>query len=183
MGWRHVLKRWCLLCSPGLLVVLAAVGPVGWLWLAVGAAAVWAALCLTLATRDVVRPWAAAAMGAVLLVGYAGLVVVSVALGWLVLALGLLSTPPVTRVLRRELERRHGHGEPGPRTMTDTELCQAWRRTYAELDGARDPERRAGLVGLRQAYLDELGRRHPGAIERWLSSGASADGTPDLSRP
>jgi hypothetical protein len=63
-------------------------------------------------------------------------------------------------------------------TLDDEALCQAWRRSFVHLTACRLPSRRLELVSLRQAYLDELGRRHPAAVDSWLASGARAASNP-----
>jgi hypothetical protein len=63
-------------------------------------------------------------------------------------------------------------------TLDDEALCQAWRRSFVHLSACRLPSRRLELVGLRQIYLDELGRRHPAAVDSWLASGARAASNP-----
>jgi len=66
-------------------------------------------------------------------------------------------------------------------TLTDEELCQAWRasfRTLEQLLVASDTARQAQLISRRQQYLDELERRHPNGFARWLASGARPAGDP-----
>jgi len=63
--------------------------------------------------------------------------------------------------------------------LTDEELCLAWRRSFLGLERARTTVARRDVVRLRQAYLDELARRHPSGIQAWFDSGARAAGGPD----
>lgn len=63
-------------------------------------------------------------------------------------------------------------------TLDDEALCRAWRRSFVHLSASRLPSRRLEVVSLRQAYLDELARRHPEAVVRWLASGARAASNP-----
>lgn len=63
-------------------------------------------------------------------------------------------------------------------SLDDEALCQAWRRSFVHLSACRLPSRRLELVSLRQIYLDELGRRHPAAVDSWLASGARAASNP-----
>jgi hypothetical protein len=63
-------------------------------------------------------------------------------------------------------------------TLDDEALCRAWRRSFVHLSASRLPARRLELVSLRQAYLDELDRRHPAAVQSWLVSGARAASNP-----
>lgn len=67
------------------------------------------------------------------------------------------------------------------RSLTNQELCRAWRISYTALQriqGTEDITHQAGLIALRQAYLDELERRDPHGFARWLSSGARPSSDP-----
>lgn len=64
-----------------------------------------------------------------------------------------------------------------PEGLDDAALCQAWRRSFLLLQTSR-VDRVVRVVELRQQYLDELERRHPAGISRWLASGARAAGNP-----
>lgn len=64
-------------------------------------------------------------------------------------------------------------------TMTDGELCLAWRRSFVTLTATFDPARRAHVVALRQVILDELELRHSAGLHAWLHSGARAASGPD----
>jgi hypothetical protein len=66
-------------------------------------------------------------------------------------------------------------GLPG---LDDGAICVAWRRSYLHLEVAPPAGRRLEVVRLRQLYLDELSRRHPAQVRRWLASGARAAGNP-----
>jgi hypothetical protein len=63
--------------------------------------------------------------------------------------------------------------------LTDDELCLAWRRSFLGLERARTTIALQDVVRLRQAYLDELARRHPTGMQAWFDSGARAAGGPD----
>lgn len=65
------------------------------------------------------------------------------------------------------------------RTLSDLELCRAWRRSFLVLDAAASPVIRLAVVQLRQAYLDELGRRRPDALQAWFDAGGRAASGPD----
>lgn len=52
-----------------------------------------------------------------------------------------------------------------------SQLCHLWRATFWTVRDLHDPERALHVVELRQAVLDELERRHPDEVDRWLSSG------------
>jgi hypothetical protein len=84
----------------------------------------------------------------------------------------LVSAPPSETV----------HPLPGPTQagrLTDEELCLAWRRSFLGLERARTTIALQDVVRLRQAYLDELARRHPTGMQAWFDSGARAAGGPD----
>ncbi len=66
----------------------------------------------------------------------------------------------------------------GITSLDDETLCQAWRLSFLQLATCRLPARRLEIVHLRQVYLDELARRHPAAVRRWLASGARAASNP-----
>lgn len=93
--------------------------------------------------------------------------------------------------------RDHEATEPGPTTgvprpgvpddprcayvrITDlgtAELCHLWRVTYWAVRDTRSPTRARHVVEVRHAVLDELEKRHPEAVARWLRSGHhGADG-------
>jgi hypothetical protein len=112
------------------------------------------------------------------------------------LALGVLSHPRVLRLARGSRtaapERTDlpvsapadetVHPLPGPTQagrLTDEELCLAWRRSFLSLERARTSVALQDVVRLRQAYLDELARRHPSGLQAWFDSGARAAGGPD----
>lgn len=63
----------------------------------------------------------------------------------------------------------------GLRALTLTELCWGWRASFTALDRA-DPlveyRRWAALVAVRRCYLDEIARRDPEGLARWLYAGA-----------
>ena len=60
--------------------------------------------------------------------------------------------------------------------LRTVELCQLWRASHWMVREAR-PRRALRLVRLREEVLDELERRHPDAVNEWLSSGHhTADG-------
>jgi hypothetical protein len=64
-------------------------------------------------------------------------------------------------------------------SMTDQELCRSWRRSYVLLDAASSPASRLTIVQLRAAYLEELERRQPRALQAWLDAGGRAASGPD----
>ena len=62
--------------------------------------------------------------------------------------------------------------------LDDAQLCLAWRRSFLPLTACDDAAAQLRIVRLRQTYLDELTRRHPAEMARWLDSGARAAGNP-----
>jgi hypothetical protein len=62
--------------------------------------------------------------------------------------------------------------------LTDSELCLCWRRSYVVLHEAMDPLQRAWVAAVRRHYLDEMERRDPDGLHRWLDAGARAAGDP-----
>src|SRR4051794_19620287 len=60
------------------------------------------------------------------------------------------------------------------RSMSDQELCRAFRRSCVLLDRADEPYEQLRLVVLREAYLNEMSRRDPAGFAVWLASGARA---------
>jgi hypothetical protein len=90
---------------------------------------------------------------------------------------GLLPFPGAgglkTRVVLTELP-----DADGLTALDDQEICVAWRRSYLQLEEPVPTGRRLEVVRLRQLYLDELSRRHPAELRRWLASGARAAGNP-----
>lgn len=62
--------------------------------------------------------------------------------------------------------------------LDDYQLCHGWRASYTCLVLAPTAAERLELVHVRQAYLDEMERRHPAGLRAWLDSGARAAGDP-----
>ena len=50
------------------------------------------------------------------------------------------------------------------------DLCQLWRRTYFEILDAVPPSDTAAVAHYRQCILDEIDRRNPGGLNRWLAT-------------
>lgn len=64
-------------------------------------------------------------------------------------------------------------------SLTDAELCLAWRASSAALElASSDLTKQAELVTARQNYLDELERRDPPGFQCWLADGARPDSDP-----
>lgn len=61
------------------------------------------------------------------------------------------------------------------RLLSTAQLCWGWRVSFTALertDGRADRRRWTGLVEVRQRYLDEIARRDPAGLARWLYAGA-----------
>lgn len=120
----------------------------------------------------------------------------------LLLLLGIGSSPAVIRLCRRRFrqsgqdsasappaERSDQTAEPAaaeagddaqpqPQSLTDAQLCTAWRVSFSALEKARTEQQRLRIVEERQDCLDELERRNPHGLAAWLASGARAAGDP-----
>lgn len=118
-------------------------------------------------------------------------------LGGLGLLIGVLlavTSPPLIDTYGRWLEQwrleRRGAQVPAderevsnhPRRrctdMTTAELVLAWRVSFNSLLRAQTTAATNEIVARRQQYLDELERRDPDGIRRWLDSGARAASDP-----
>lgn len=73
---------------------------------------------------------------------------------------------------------------PGPRplvrvlaSLSTPALCAEWQRSLHMLTDATDPTARDGIAELRRRYLDELERRDPAAVARWLAADPRPAGT------
>jgi hypothetical protein len=132
-------------------------------------------------------------IGAVVMVGFAGL---SALMGaWVLLVCMLLacSSPGAMRFYRRKVPRagvdtRCRPRDDGPpptehpateaereaREMTDEELCQVWQASFHALQAASSPALQAKIVATRHSYLDELARRNAVGLDAWVSSGRAA---------
>lgn len=62
--------------------------------------------------------------------------------------------------------------------LTNATLCALWQSSHGRLRTCRNAAAEAGVVQLRQLYLDELERRDPEGLGAWFASGAYADGSP-----
>ncbi len=65
-----------------------------------------------------------------------------------------------------------------PCELSTAELCLAWRRSYLALLDLPPGPGRCELVRLRGCLLDELERRDPAGLTRWLADGARAGSDP-----
>lgn len=64
------------------------------------------------------------------------------------------------------------------RSLSDEELCLAWRTSFTALQRTPDATSRTRLASARRDYLDEIERRHPIGFKRWISAGARAASDP-----
>jgi hypothetical protein len=72
-------------------------------------------------------------------------------------------------------------GEIAAGEATTARLCRAWQQSWFTLSALPPGPVRARVADLRGQVLDELERRHPDGIRRWLESGPRANET--RSRP
>lgn len=120
-------------------------------------------------------------------------VIVATSPGALTVVMRLAEARPASRSSNRRRELRPAAPPPGEthrvrvtaetlrpavETLSDVELCRAWRASYSALLSTHTPGGRAELVHVRQAFLDELDRRNPLGFRAWLDSGARAAGNP-----
>ena len=71
---------------------------------------------------------------------------------------------------------------------TDSDLHQRWRETSEELASARDAEHAVALARTRGLLLDEIEKRHPALVRRWITFGippweTRADPAPPITPP
>ena len=184
------------------LVVLAAVcAAVAWgapyvAFLAVVTALVVTGIALLFDPPDLRRSARLGVAGAALVLACVGVIA---ALGWtgvvLLAPLGVigwvLHAPPPTEG-RDSTVVPDTEAEPTPfwvlemgrvrpdrlRQLTDLELCTEWRRSFNALAVTAHAGLHLEVVQLRQLYLDEIERRHPDGLRRWLASGARAASNP-----
>lgn len=67
---------------------------------------------------------------------------------------------------------------PPVRILSSRSLGEEWLRTTAVLDAAPDPLTREAVAARRAAVLDELERRDPEGVARWLADGTARGGNP-----
>lgn len=135
-----------------------------------------------------------AVLGVAATVAVIGLIAGLGGLGFLMCALFAGTSPPVAERLRLWRERRRAErGEahvpdaepranrpsaPACAELSTAELVLAWRVSSTSLLRARTPSAANAVVVRRQCYLDELERRDPDGVRRWLDSGAPAPSDP-----
>lgn len=134
----------------------------------------------------------AAGAGLLLLPFFAGVAllgVVGAVVALALLGLGVLAgVAHIVRLPRLLGPRLHGvavQGTPGQpiatkpttdfvRVLQTRRLLEEWRSSSAHVHGP-DPIRRLEAVELRDLLLEELSRRHPQAVARWLMHGGDED--------
>jgi hypothetical protein len=135
--------------------------------------------------------WGAAVMAMTVFLG-----TLSGSLMLLTLFLALLSSPPLV-IGTRDWVARVTRLAPDPadqlpleRTnrdalarLTSAELCQAWCSTHRRLRTGPPADEVAACARLRQMVLEELERRYPREVAKWLSTGGSAQEAPDRFLP
>lgn len=62
--------------------------------------------------------------------------------------------------------------------LSTPELVRAWRLSFNLLFSAPSNAARSAVVARRQQYLEELERRDPSGLQRWLASGARVSSDP-----
>lgn len=93
------------------------------------------------------------------------------------LALVLMVAGASPAVVGRLTTRMHADERPAP-SMTDDELCRAWRASYTAMHQVCSAAELARLVELRSEYLDEFERRDGAGFGRWMSGLPRSDGDP-----
>lgn len=63
-------------------------------------------------------------------------------------------------------------------TLSNDDLCLAWRRSYVQLAQAALASSRARIVACRASILDEIDKRDPEGLGTWLASNPRAAGNP-----
>ena len=67
---------------------------------------------------------------------------------------------------------------PPVRILSSRSLGEEWLRTTALLDAAPEPHTREAVAARRASVLDELERRDPEGVARWLALGTDRGGNP-----
>ena len=67
---------------------------------------------------------------------------------------------------------------PPVRMLSSRSLGEEWLRTTALLDASPEPHTREAVAARRASVLDELERRDPEAVARWLALGSDRGGNP-----
>ena len=60
--------------------------------------------------------------------------------------------------------------------LSNAQLAREWHSSYTALAAARDPRSLERICALRRCQLDEIERRTPGGLQRWVESGNGVRG-------
>jgi hypothetical protein len=60
--------------------------------------------------------------------------------------------------------------------LSNAQLAREWHTSYTALAAARDPRSLERICALRRCQLDEIERRTPGGLQRWVESGNGVRG-------
>jgi hypothetical protein len=95
-------------------------------------------------------------------------------------AQGRVATGRVERCRRSQARLVPSRPAPCPQlpVMSTEQLCWEWRRSYLAISQATGAAQIARIAAARAGILDELERRNPAGLQRWLASGARAAGDP-----
>ena len=115
--------------------------------------------------------WVLALHGAAPL-GGAAVLGVSLAVLGLVVVRHARPAPAPVRLPDRPAQAAGISGRPTP------DLCRLWTDTGTEIARATTPDRVARLLEVREAVLEELERRDPEGVRRWLDSAPPATASP-----
>ena len=205
--WSRWMSVWTALSVPGLCLVAIAWGPGTMVALAAVLSVPWGLTVILLKHGQEQRQtpptgawWTSRVVlcANFLFISTAGFAATVPGLALLVVLVAIATTPRMSDLRRRvlgQMDSTHGPPTPEastrerpaprqprgetPRTMTDRQLCEAWRRSYWTLKDARDPIEKLRLVEQRTHILDELEARNAAALGAWLASGARACDGPD----
>jgi hypothetical protein len=154
------------------------------------------------------RTWRRKAWGGPACLALVGVLATAPWLAVLLLVAAAVTSPPAAGRVRGSLARRGRSTRPGPRSeippgapatpfpelaqaapapdrvpdpvlgLPDGVLARLWAESYRALRAARSPQERLLVVELRSGVLDELHRRHPTAMSRWLEAGGHPQDCP-----
>ena len=78
----------------------------------------------------------------------------------------------LTRRKRGVMQRSRRPPPRRSRNLSNAQLAREWHTSYTALATARDPGSLERICALRRCQLDEIERRAPGGLQRWVESGA-----------
>lgn len=100
--------------------------------------------------------------------GFGWFLVIVVATSWLTVALYRRTRPAMPRHAREAVTRPASELEQALADASTEVLCQLWTQTGQELRTVYLPSTICSYATLRQVILDELTRRDPTGVSRWL---------------